>query len=194
VHHGLLDSQSSEYWKTAPIEVREALADLNIDVHRCEHMQRQQTEQTPRFVTTWYGLPKSHHYFDEDYDLFTNNFKFGTIYLNYCEIGKTLEDLCKDKELDEHSYAAEEAFKPFDYFSADFRVNFYNSKRNDDEMWKCFDTHSKFFTDKGYVMHDKRLSAGTVPVADIVTDLSNDELIDVLKEHQYVSNVSVTLA
>jgi hypothetical protein len=162
-------------------------------------MHHRQAIQQPRFVTTWYGLPKTHHYFNDDYNLFTNDYKFGTIYLNYCEIGKTLEDLCKDKELDEHSYAHAEAFKPFDYISADFVAMFYNAdmskcKEDNKEMWKCFDKNKEFFTNKGYTKYDERLASGRVPVADIVTDLSNTELLDILKEHQCVSNVKVTLA
>ena len=195
VYHGLLDQQTSEYWKNAPTNVKLALADLNIDVHRCEHIHHRD-KQTPRFVSTWYGLPKTHHYFEEDYKLFTNEYEFGTIYLNYCEVGKTLEDMCKDKEFDDHSYAAAEAFKPFDYITADFHVKFFNSDPHlcqvrDEEMWDCFDKNAEFFTNRGYTKYDKRLSSGLLPVANIATELSNDEIINILKDHQYVSNVSI---
>jgi hypothetical protein len=35
-YHGLLDQQTSEYWLSAPSTVRQALANLNLAVHRCE--------------------------------------------------------------------------------------------------------------------------------------------------------------
>lgn len=196
VYHGLLDTQeATEYWTNAPLHVREALADLNIDVHRCEHVQRRTTAH-PRFVTTWYGLPKTHHYFDVDYDLFTNKYQFGTIYLTYCEIGKTLEDLCKDKELDEHAYASAEAFKPYDLFSADLHVKFFQRNSTDiineeTDTWKYFEKHSEFFESRGYSLYDKRLTVGMLPVADLNTKLSNTEVLNLLKDHQFVNKVAV---
>jgi len=198
VYHGLLDKQEgNDFWENAPHDVRLALADLNIDVHRCETAQHfQHKEKAPRIVTTWYGMPKTHHLFDEDYNLFTNVFTFGTIYLNYTEIGKTLEDLWKDGELGEHSYAHPEAFKPFDFFSADFHIKFFNSDpiysaEKDDKKWECFDENIDFFSNLGYTKYDKRLASGLIPVAHIDTSQSNDSVLNCLKDHQYVSNVSI---
>jgi hypothetical protein len=56
VYHGLLDQQTSEFFKNAPAEVRIALADLNICVHRCETVSRL---NFPRHVVTYFGLPKN---------------------------------------------------------------------------------------------------------------------------------------
>jgi len=199
VHHGLLDKQKGNaYWDSAPPNVRDALADLNIDVHRCEHTQQIQNNSNvaPRFVTTWYGMPKTHHLFDEDYELFTNVYKFGTIYLNYTEIGKTLEDLWKDGELGDHSYAYPEAFKPFDFFSADFHTMMFDSDpihsaNKNKRMYECFDKNKEFFTSRGYTKDDKRLTPGLLPVANIDTNIHHNEIINALKDHQYVSNVSI---
>jgi hypothetical protein len=196
VYHGLLDNQdSNDFWLNAPIHVREALANLNIDIHRCEHVQRRTTPH-PRFVSTWYGMPKTHHYFDDDYNLFTNNYKFGTIYLTYCEIGKTLEDISKDKELDTHAYASDEAFKPYDLFSADLDVKFYTQSTNEiafeeKTAWEYYIKHEGFFKARGYLYRDKRLNVGSLPVADLETNLSNIQVLDLLREHQYVNKVSV---
>jgi hypothetical protein len=197
VYHGLLDAQNStEYWISAPDHVRYALADLNIDVHRCEHISRRGNTPAPRFVSTWYGLPKTHYYEDTDYHLFTNKYTFGTVYLSYCEIGKTLEDLCKDRELDEHQYASADAFNPFNLFSADFNVKLFDVKTDEandltSTMWNCYDEHSEFFRNRGYNKYDNRLSNGLLPVADISTTLSNSEVIHLLKTHQYVNKVMV---
>ena len=194
VYHGLLNKQATDYWNNAPDTVRNALANLNIDVHRCETVQDKNLE--PRFVTTWYGMPKTHYIFDDDYRLFTNKYEFGTMYLTYAEIGKTLEHLCKDKELSEHSYAHAEAFKPYDFLSADLHVRFHN--RNDatvsnDNIFlsKCYDKHKDFFKSKGFNKNDTRLLPGALPVAKIKTNLSNTEVIDTLSTHQYVNKVSV---
>ena len=51
-YHGLLDQQTSDYWTHAPIEVRTALAELNLAVHRCEDAV---TQSMPRLLCTWFG-------------------------------------------------------------------------------------------------------------------------------------------
>lgn len=117
IYHGLLDQQTHELWLRAPIAVRRALADLNILVHRCESVQR---GATPRHVVTYYGLPKDQVLDTDDYAYFTDKVEFGTVYLNYAEIGKTLEDLAIDND----QYISDEAFKPFEHYSADFNVKF----------------------------------------------------------------------
>ena len=55
-YHGLLDQQTSEYWHSAPAAVRQALANLNLAVHRCETALG---SSAPRFVCTWFGMPKT---------------------------------------------------------------------------------------------------------------------------------------
>ena len=120
VYHGLLNTQQdNEFFKNAPVEVQQALADLNIHVHRCESVSK---NNYPRCVITYYGLPKTKFLEQEDFKLFTPYYKFGTVYLNYVEIGKTLEDLSRDND----QYIADEAFRPFRQFSADFNIKFYD--------------------------------------------------------------------
>jgi len=55
-YHGLLDQQTSDYWHSAPDTVRQALANLNLAVHRCEAAQR---APRPEFICTWFGMPKT---------------------------------------------------------------------------------------------------------------------------------------
>jgi len=194
VYHGHLQKQNeTDFFKNAPSIVQKALADLNIDVHRCEHIARTKSLY-PRFVATWYGLPKTHHYFDQDYELFTNNYKFGTIYLCYCEIGKNLYDMWKDDELGDISHATEDAFKPFDYFSADIHVKFYDSdpneaKNEEIEMYNYYKKHKDYFIKRGYAIDDIRLNIGMLPVADLKTSLSKQQVIDKLSEFQNIKSI-----
>jgi len=198
VYHGLLDQQNHEFWYNAPEDVKLALHNLNIDVHRCESLMYVNNDEKvingPRFVTNWYGLPKTHHLWENDYNLFTNYVEFGTVYLTYAEIGKPLLDLYKDKELDDYSYANPEAFKPHDLFSADFDVKFFDSdirksRKQRQEMWEYFDKHSSFFTNLGYSKYDPRLYAGLIPLARIDSELSNNEILEIIKNHQFVKYV-----
>jgi hypothetical protein len=123
-YHGLLDQQHSDYWSRAPESVRKALAELNLAVHRCESVA---SGTNPRFVCTWYGMPKTHQLALDLQEQYTESqIKFGTVYLNYCEIGKTAEDLANDND----KYIGDDAFQPFDHYSADFNVQFTESRSN----------------------------------------------------------------
>jgi hypothetical protein len=196
VHHGHLDKQhKSDYYVNSPDNVKQALADLNIDVHRCEFIGRNRNNR-PRSVTTWYNLPKTHHYFDTDHSFFTNKYKFGTIYLTYCEIGKTLLDMQRDDELGKNKHATDEAFKPYDFFSADFTTMFFDVSEEDavneeKRMWEYYDLHKDYFLSKGYQKYDMRMNIGMLPVADLQTDLSKDEVLELLKNRQYIKKVEV---
>ena len=127
LYHGLLDTQSSaifgSFWADAPQAVKQALADLNLCVHRCESVAR---GADPRHVVTYYGLPKTDILDHDDYQYFTNIWAPGTVFLNYAEIGKTLADLSYDNDV----YIAPGAFQPFRHYSADFVVRFYEQTQS----------------------------------------------------------------
>jgi hypothetical protein len=112
IYHGLLDNQP-EGRALLPV-----LADLNIAVHRCESVAR---GAHPRHVVTWFGLPKTDCLQDDDYRYFENEWQVGTVFVNYAEIGKTLEDLAVDRD----EYIGRDAFQPWCHYSADFVVRFY---------------------------------------------------------------------
>jgi len=116
-YHGLLDQQTDSFWNRAPEQVRKALADLNIAVHRCESAAR---GAEPRHVVTWFGLPKTKLLEQTDYAHAVDTWPAGTVFLNYVEIGKTLEDLAFDHD----NYIGDTAFQPFRHYSADFVVKF----------------------------------------------------------------------
>jgi hypothetical protein len=175
VNHGLLDKES-----TVP-EVKKALSDLNIAVHRCESIQR---GAMPRHVVTWFGLPKTEKLTDLDYALFEQQTKFGTIYLNYVEIGKTLLDLSVDND----SYISDEAFQPFKHFSADFVVKFWDSTNEEytTQAMDYYNKHRDFFEKRGYSWEMLSKSIGAIPVADII-DSGID--LEVLENHQFIKSV-----
>ena len=186
-YHGLLDQQDHAFWLRAPAKVRKALADLNVLVHRCESVQRM---AYPRHVVTYYGLPKDKMLTNDDYQYFTDKITFGTVYLNYVEIGKTLEDL----SIDDDHYISDEAFQPFCHYSADFNVKFWSNTDRQIES-KCvkikayYDTNKEFFKDKKLPWNHKHLSSGSIPLADLVYSGSNRELLEQLKTHQHIDSV-----
>jgi hypothetical protein len=190
-YHGLLDQQDTEFWNSSPASVKQALAELNLAVHRCESVSR---GSRPRFVCTWFGMPKTETLTTDlisTYGQLTP--KFGTVCLNYAEIGKTLEDLTRDND----SYIAGDAFKPFDHYSADFVVRFFelphfeiNSKLN--SMRQYYHTHREFFQSQGYnEFEDPRLLPYRIPVADLETDISQEHLLKIIQQRQHITRVYI---
>jgi len=116
-YHGLYDAQdSNEFYTNAPKDVQYALGQLNIYIHRLESI-----DSYPRFVCTFSsdGRPRI-PFAPADYKHFTMQEVWGGLYINYCEIGKTLIDMYRDN--DEH--IGNEAFIPQRYFKSDFNVKF----------------------------------------------------------------------
>jgi hypothetical protein len=189
VYHGLLDQQDHEFWRRAPDHVRRALANLNLAVHRCETASK---GSRPRFVCTWFGMPKTQTLdpalIQDHGELAT---AFGTICLNYCEIGKTVEDLANDND----HYIADDAFKPFLHYSADFVVRMFeesdlNIKTRLDKIKEYFLNHVDFFNRCGITDYDSPLVAPyRLPVARLIETVPRDQLIKKIAQRQQVNRV-----
>lgn len=189
-YHGLLDQQDNEIWNNAPDAVRKALGLLNTAVHRCESVAH---GNKPRTVVTYYNLPKKHQFDLQDYDLIEQYWKFGTVHICYVEIGKTLQDLSRDRD----NYIGEDAFRPYTFYSADFVVRFSDSdptitQQNIEETWAYYEQHRDWFESRGWNRNDPRLRPGIFPVADIQSSLSPDKILEFLRPRQYVNRVWFT--
>jgi hypothetical protein len=190
-YHGQLDQQDTDFWNQAPYEVRQALANLNLAVHRCESIYR---GARPRFVCTWYGMPKTLHLPQEHMLKYgTLSTFFGTVYLNYCEIGKTLEDLTTDRDC----YIGDDMFKPYNFYSADFVVKFWDDSTEEiqnklSSMQEYYNTHQDFFKDRGYnKFNDPRLLPLRFPVAQLVETMPREQLLEEIKQRQHVSRAYI---
>lgn len=185
-YHGLLDQQTSPFWISAPNEVRKALAELNLAVHRCESVGSQ-----PRFVCTWFGMPKIHKLAPELQAQYGSwDIKFGTVYLNYCEIGKTVENLAHDND----KYIGEDAFRPFSHYSADFNVQFYD--RNLTEIYgsiqNYIDQHRDFFLVHGITsVYNIKAQPLRFPVAQLEYNTSQEQLLFEIAQRQWVYNIDI---
>ena len=185
-YHGLLGQQTHKFWRRAPEYIREALANLNIFVHRCESV----NYSRPRHVTTYFGLPKTEILALEDFEYFEDQYQFGTVYLNYVEIGKTLEDLTFDND----QYISEDAFKQFNHYSADFNVKFWSDDIGPVEerrvkIKQYYDNHKDFFQKKNLPWNHYSLKSGNIPLADLQYTGSHKELLKELESHQQVKEV-----
>ena len=175
LEHGLLDAKSTDN------EFKEHLCNLNLSVHRCESIAR---GAHARHVVTYFGLPKTQTLDHDDYSYFESQITFGTVYINYAEIGKTLYDLM----LDNDSYIDPTAFQPFAHYSADFVVKFWSDENSDlhDRLAQYYNQNKDFFQNLGYSWLDLKKSVGAIPVADL--DYAGDILTD-LQHRQFVKAV-----
>jgi hypothetical protein len=187
--HGLLDE-----WKTNPrIQatfaihplMRNWLSDLNNLIHRAEN-QMQGKPPRPSFVATWYAMPKNELLEDSDYELFTRQYKFGEIYVNYCDVGKQLENLYRDND----AYINEDAFVPHKHFSADCAVLFYDTPADEAAsiVASCWDYFNKHNRNPKFQRGDKKITIGKPPVASLETSKSQQEVINEISNHQYISS------
>jgi hypothetical protein len=187
-HHGLLDQQHSEYWSRAPDQVKKALAELNIAVHRCETVA---TEIRPKLVCTWYGMPKIKHLALDLQERYSEwQVKFGTVYLNYCEIGKTTEDLAYDND----KYISDDAFRPFDRYSADFNIQFHDLDLVPQcgKIQKYIDQHRDFFVARGITnVYNTQARPIRLPVADLVYTGNQEQILHQIAERQWVQQVTI---
>jgi hypothetical protein len=190
-YHGLLNQQKTLWWLRAPQSVKKALAELNLAVHRCETSSR---FVRPRFVCTWFGVPKdvtlSEEVMKQCGDI---NPPFGSVCLNYVEIGKTLFELMLDKDM----YIGDEAFQPFSHYNPDFVVKFfeYSSKDIDtilQNMQQYYQAHRDFFAERGYQQFDHvKLQPMQFPVARIIETVSREQLIKHIQQRQLVTRVYI---
>ena len=187
-HHGLLDQQNSDYWSRSPESVRKALAELNLAVHRCESVV---SGTNPRFVCTWYGMPKTQQLSLELQEQYTaGEIEFGTVYLNYCEIGKTAEDLANDND----KYIGDDAFRPFSHYSADFNVQFQDQDLTPSygKVQQYIDQHSNFFLAQGITsVYNTQARPVRFPVADLIYTGNRDQLLANIAARQWVQQATI---
>ena len=187
-YHGLLDQQTSEYWQQTPVVVRQALSELNLAVHRCETVIE---GARPRFVCTWFGMPKTKKLDPAQLAQWgETQIQFGTVYLNYCEIGKTVEDLAHDND----EYIGEDAFRPFGHYSADFHVAFFNHDLSFKEpgMQQYIDRHQDFFLAHGITsVYNAIAQPLRFPVADLQYTGQPQQLIQEIARQQRVLKADI---
>ena len=190
-YHGLLDQQHHEFWLSAPQQVRTALAQLNIAVHRCETVSR---GESPRLVCTWFGLPKdrvmSLDFMRQWGRLWV---PWGALCFNYAEIGKTLEHLAHDQD----TYITAEAFRPFRHYSADFVVYFSEMSAADSQLQAqqletYWQQHREFFQIRGMDhWDDVELRPLKYPVAYLDMKQSKEQITDMIRQDQHIIQVQV---
>jgi hypothetical protein len=160
-----------EFYKNAPYGVQEAVNRFNIMIHEFESYMFSElsnnTHPDSRLVVT-FNKKVRYELIDEDYEYFTMKWIFGNIYVNYCEVGKTIFDVIHDKD----TQIGTSNIRPQRHYSADFRVRFaptISDKEYDRKIeWFKLEYNNKkdFFESLGFP-YDNKLSLGRIPVASL---------------------------
>lgn len=158
--------QMTPWYAGAPAQVKTALIKLNVLIHQLESSKRTKNKH-PTAVITFKNSPRI-NLDKEDYKNFTYRWTSGTAYINYCQVGKTILDVFKDKD------SIAEGVRPQIYYSADFMIKFGPSTN-------LFVYILKSIWLKFWLMRQnykfENLSLGMIPVADLTTKISKENLI-----------------
>ena len=195
VYHGML-IDPHEFYLAAPTEVRKALGQLNLEVHRCEAMAEGTVRKMlPTHLVTYYDQPRGPNIRtleDVDYEHFTDFYEFGTVYLLYTEIGKTLQDM----SIDNDDHIGDEAYKPFRNYTSNFVIRYFGTSH---ETWnnyrKLFRKHyeeNQDFYDARYNYSHIYNRPGNIPLAKLQSHLSPEQVVNEIQKRQFVSNIELS--
>ena len=154
------------WFKNAPNNVKTALGKFNILIHQLESAIRTKNKH-PTVVVTFKDAPRL-ELSPDDMKNFTYKWESGTVYINYCHVGKTVLDAFTDRD------SITEAVRPQTCYCVDFIVKFgpstnfviYFIRSIIINIWLKF---KKFKLEN--------LNIGSIPVADIITKIDKDTLL-----------------
>lgn len=156
----------TEWYNQAPVYVQDAVCKFNVLIHQLESAIRTGNKH-PTLVVTFKDTLRL-DLSAKDMRRFTYKWKRNTVYINYCQVGKTVLDVFKDKD------TLSEAVRPQTHYSADFMVKFGPSTN-----WLAYVARSiiiKLWLLKRNFKF-KNLNIGMIPVADLVTPVDRSTLL-----------------
>jgi hypothetical protein len=180
----------SEWYTSAPAEVQDAVSKFNVYIHNYEKLLN--SNHLSPTITCTFSCDRF-ELNDADFQYFTYDWKFGTIYINYCEVGKHLLELFIDND----DIVGEHNIRPAKYYSADFKLKFFTDRpRNEFEEFNqrvqsWVNDNSEFFKNLGI----ENLALGFIPVATLnhqlsgLDNLSQLEIVNKLKKFNKVKSV-----
>ena len=199
---GPIDNESNWY-RSASSEARDAICQFNILIHEYEHycFNEEFIPLTDHPYATIVGTYKDrprYNLSEYDYNYFTFKWQFGTVYINYCEVGKPLLDVFKDND----EVIGNHNIKPLKYYSADWQIKFgpdtldwvYSQRLDEFKNW--FDKKSNYLNYLG-INWETNMSLGLIPVANLNTEdsnligLSKIDIVNKLSEYQKIEKTQI---
>lgn len=158
---------ATAWYNTAPEEVKYSVDRLNVLIHEYESYLEEQSQnyKNPTIVGTFKDRP-SYVLDDTDYRHFTHQWKFGTVYINYCEVGKPLLDVFKDQD----HHVGKQGIRPQSTWSADFMIKFGVDVPKDYAIMKE-KLFWEWFNKQDLDVNPKYAALGMIPVAQLTSDV-----------------------
>lgn len=149
-------TDGTEWFSNAPNHVKSATEKFNILIHQLEEHIRD--KNYPTLVITFRNRPQL-ELTEEDMKHFTFKWEKGTVYINYCHVGKPILDVYKDQD------NIAEGIRPQTHYSADFLVKFGPSTNPVYYQMRKISIYSWLKSQK---FDFKNPNIGYIPVADLV--------------------------
>jgi hypothetical protein len=148
-----------------PLHLLHSIDQLNILIHKLESLLRTHTKH-PTIVVTFDNIQRF-ELDDNDVTHFTFKWGTGTVYIDYCQVGKSVLDVYKDADFNATA-------TPQTYYSADFVIKFGPTTR-----WITHFVRSilinRWLRTKNFKFTN--LNIGMIPVADLQTKIDKATLI-----------------
>jgi len=180
----------SRYWQEGTEQLRTALNDLNLHIHRLEDILDAADNHNPwpHVIITFNNfqrLPLE----PADYALFTTDTEFGTVYLNYCEVGKALWNVFFDKD----DVVGDHNIRPLRYYSPEMILSFYDATQDSElpKFWGWWDANAEHLAQLGFYKDDPDLSIGAIPVARLQNSYDRKDLINAISGFSRVNRVYI---
>ena len=199
----------SPYYTAADYETKYAIRQLNIICHEMETLILSQQKQAyvpewsrPSQITTWLHAPR-HELTDQHKQLFVDNGynrEFGTVYMHWAQIGKTLFEVFRDENAPELTDTVCEAITNLEYYSGEFDVEWGESMIYGNPKTYWFNEQQDLFREwlfkNGLDYQDPNLSSGHLPIGkiDLIKSFGTTdkfEIWDILSSHLDIYSVEV---
>jgi hypothetical protein len=198
----------SPYYKLADYETKYAIRQLNILCHEIENLVLSQRKlisapewQRPSQITTF--LHADRYILTDDHRLgfITNGYdrKFGSVYMHWAQIGKTLFEVFRDENAPQLSATSCDAITHLEYYSGEFDVEWaMDIVHGGTYPWhdKEQDAFRAWLIDNKLDPADPKLSLGYLPIGEI--DLKTSfgttdpfEIWDMLSDHLDIYSVEI---
>jgi hypothetical protein len=176
-------SVGTDFYNQAPVSVQNALNDYNVCIHRTEsfYMGQKYQSRAPRVVCTLNNIERQPLH-PEDYDYFVTKLPAGTVFVNYCQVGKPILDVFRDGD----EVIFDETIRPLRYLSPDFAFYLADTEEEIDGL-------TEWMISNGFDPLDKTNAIGVLPVADVIWNDSREETIDKISQRQRIGNINVQL-
>jgi len=179
------------YYINGSKDYKKSMAELNILIHRWEGLNSDGLGINRRCIFEFEKKERK-LLIDADYQYFKLSNNFAEIYLNYCEVGKQLWDVCRDED----EVVGEDNIRPLRYYSVEFGIKFSQTtleeeKANLKKFYDWFARNENFLNNLGFYKNDPKISLGYIPVATWIDDYSHDYVIQNIEKRQFLKRIEM---